>query len=495
MGSKNIKDVLLGGLVKRKKFSSLRFIVLFFVGITIMNFGVLEINADTYENLDLKNNIISLETTKAGNGFEDLEPLKEMLKDKKIVAMGEATHGTKEFFEIKHRMFEFLVEEMGYRAFAIEAEFGEVQMVNEYILSGTGSAYDAVRALTYSVWHTEEVLQMVEWMYKYNMNPSNKEKIRFYGFDMKPVKNDVDAVLFYLERVDKEIYSKYASNLALIRRNDNVSLDIVRELKTIFDENKGTYIVKTSDIEYEMIYQHLEIINQWAEFKEVTDILDAVNKRDKYMAENVKWIYDYEKNFNNDKIMLWAHNGHVSKKFINYKSMGEHLKEIYGDMLYVIGFDFYKGSFNSNPGNIIGNFIGNKMASFTIKEGYSGSFAAVFEKTGIPLSFMDFRLASKNPEIADWLSQEQYIRSIGAIYVNEHISSFAPEIPIESYDGLIFVSETTASERMNKDEKIITNGNRYLIIYYVTRIFILVLIIFCIVKFIRKRKRKSIKQQ
>ena len=74
-------------------------------------------NADAAFDIDsisskLKEMVYPLTTTKAGNGFEDLQPLKEILKDVNILGMGEATHGTKEFFEMKHRMFEFLVEEM-----------------------------------------------------------------------------------------------------------------------------------------------------------------------------------------------------------------------------------------------------------------------------------------------------------------------------------------------------------------------------------------------
>ena len=87
----------------------------------------------------LKKNIIPIKTTKAENGFEDLMPLKDILADKKIIGMGEATHGSAEFFEMKHRMFEFLVEEMGYRIFVIEDQFGDGQVVNDYILNAKGT--------------------------------------------------------------------------------------------------------------------------------------------------------------------------------------------------------------------------------------------------------------------------------------------------------------------------------------------------------------------
>ena len=468
------------------------FVTVFVLIVIVLNSEFLEVYAEIYSNLDLKEHIIPLKTTKAGSGFEDLEPLKEILKDKKIVAMGEAAHGTKEFFEMKHRMFEFLVEEMGYRAFAIEAGFGESQRINDYILSGDGNAYDATQTLSYGVWHTEEVLRLIEWMRDYNKSSNNAEKIRFYGFDMKPVTNDVDAVIAYLEKVDKEIDLKYQSSLNAIRKREKININIIEELKDILEENKESYIDQTSILEYETVYHHLEVINQWMDFREVTDFIDSANKRDQYMAENVKWIFDYEKHFNNDKIMLWAHNGHVSKKFTSYKSMGEHLKEAYGENLYAIGFDFYKGSFMSLPGNILSKVIANKMAQFTIKKGYDKSFAAVFERAKIPLCFMDFKLASKDRQVYEWLSQEQYVRSIGSTYSGRYIPWFAPEIPMESYDGIIYVEETKAAERMNKEEEIIGDGDRYLFKYYIIRLFIIVLIFITIVVFIKIKKRKKL---
>src|SRR5438105_4780437 len=68
----------------------------------------------------VRQNAVQITTVRAGNGFGDMEPLKGIVSDARFVAMGEATHGTKEFFQFKHRMFEFLVERMGFTVFAIE---------------------------------------------------------------------------------------------------------------------------------------------------------------------------------------------------------------------------------------------------------------------------------------------------------------------------------------------------------------------------------------
>jgi len=106
---------------KVKPFMIVAALVVAFVGYKVFLGGTGDVSEA------LKKEMVPLKTVQAKSGFEDMEPLKEVLKDKQIVAMGEATHGTSDFFKMKHRMFEFLVEEMDFRVFAIEGEFGAAQ--------------------------------------------------------------------------------------------------------------------------------------------------------------------------------------------------------------------------------------------------------------------------------------------------------------------------------------------------------------------------------
>jgi len=130
----------------------------------------------------IKSEAIEIKTVEAGNGFEDLMPLKDILKDKKVVAMGEATHGTKEFFQMKHRMLEFLVNEMGYNVFGIEACMSDCMAINDYVINGKGDAKQSVSGMGFWTWDTKEVVDMVEWMREYNK--THIKKVKFYGFDM-----------------------------------------------------------------------------------------------------------------------------------------------------------------------------------------------------------------------------------------------------------------------------------------------------------------------
>src|SRR5262245_17273066 len=96
----------------------------------------------------LKKNAVSIKSVEAGNGFADLQPLKRILADTRVVGLGEATHGTREFFQFKHRMVEFLVREMNFNVFAIEANYSGCLKVNDYVTGGKVGRAEADRKST-----------------------------------------------------------------------------------------------------------------------------------------------------------------------------------------------------------------------------------------------------------------------------------------------------------------------------------------------------------
>ena len=126
---------------------------------------------------------IRLATPEAGHGFDDMQPLKQVVGNARIVALGEATHGTREFFQLKHRMVEFLASQMGFTIFAIEANMPEAYKLNEYVLHGTGDPVALIKGMYFWTWDTQEVLAMVKWMREFNA--SGKGQIQFTGFDMQ----------------------------------------------------------------------------------------------------------------------------------------------------------------------------------------------------------------------------------------------------------------------------------------------------------------------
>jgi len=158
------------------------------------------------------------------------------------------------------------------------------------------------------------------------------------------------------------------------------------------------------------------------------------------MADNVKWIQEYESKLGNDKVMLWAHNLHASYMDNNFKYMGKNLKEIYGDEYYSLGFEFSRGSFNARD-----DMSSIAYNQFEINNNDSEYLAYKFEKINIPISFLDFKLGSKNENISKMVSKEQGFTLISDFY-NEAIPRKLQYIPKKLFDGLIYIRETTPSK-------------------------------------------------
>lgn len=131
----------------------------------------------------MREHAIPLDTAVAVNAFNDLQPLKAAIGNARIVSLGEATHGTREFFQMKHRMLEFLAVEMGFNIFAIEANMPEAYRLNDYVLHGVGDPAELLKGMYFWTWDTEEVLEMIRWMRDFNA--SGRGRVQFTGFDMQ----------------------------------------------------------------------------------------------------------------------------------------------------------------------------------------------------------------------------------------------------------------------------------------------------------------------
>src|SRR5262245_22831300 len=148
----------------------------------------------------IRANAIRLSTTESGRGFADMQALKPLIGNARIVSLGEATHGTREFFQLKHRMLEFLATEMGFTIFSIEANMPEAYRLNDYVLNGTGDPAELLRGMYFWTWNTEEVLEMIRWMRAFNA--SGRGRVQFTGFDMQTHTVALDILQQFVRRYD-----------------------------------------------------------------------------------------------------------------------------------------------------------------------------------------------------------------------------------------------------------------------------------------------------
>jgi erythromycin esterase-like protein len=137
----------------------------------------------------LQKNTFPLVSVDAGQGFDDLQPMVPLLSGKRIVALGEATHGTSEFFRMKHRLVEFLVQDMGFRHFGMELSPDDGYLIDSYIQDkGTDP-----RQVLYWPWATQEVMEMLNWMRNYNASVAPEQRITFHGID--PIVGERDRIM------------------------------------------------------------------------------------------------------------------------------------------------------------------------------------------------------------------------------------------------------------------------------------------------------------
>lgn len=409
----------------------------------------------------IKEKLVPLNTVEVGNGFQDLKEFKDIFKDKQIIALGGATYGTKEFFQIKHRMLEFLVEEMGYRTFAMDVDFGRTELINNYILNGEGNAENIVRQTKinggYS-WSTVESLELIEWMRKYNEDSNHKEKIKFYGIQVTNAEDSSNFVINYLRDIDEDLYKKFDGELDEVRgrpvRNIPTS-ELRREqekveiLINIFNQNKDKFVKSTSEEKYEEASKYLQSILKSIELAIYSgpehNIKEALNMEGKLLADNIKWILERESKNENDKIVLWSGNQHISNISKDYKSMGYNLKEMYKDKYYSLALEFHQGSFGAYP--IDSSGVGSEYEIYNIEEGNPQLFSNIFNLTEISNSFIDFKSSSQDKDVKKILSSSILMHNI--IFYNGYEEDYYMKLkPIDTFDGLIFIRDTNAISKL-----------------------------------------------
>lgn len=393
----------------------------------------------------LKANAISIASVQSDAPSADLMPLLSHLKDARIVAMGEATHGTREFQQLKLRMFRLLVERLGFTVFGIESNWPESLSVNDYVLGG---AVDPTNGLGFSWWKTEDMSALLRWMREYNQNPAHTRKLKFYGFDMQTPGLAESNVLDYLRRVDPEMITEAAASFELLGRwgeNEkyeaasvevkNRTAGTLARLLQRFDERQADWVLRSSGHEWTVARQNMVVVKQ-AEVKLRDQGVAGKSFRDRAMAENVRWILDQEPP--GTKMMLWAHNGHIATAApVDAAAdlpMGGHLRQFFGNELVSCGFVFAQGSFRAVE------MASGQIRNFTVSAPPPGSLDATLAALSIPLFAVDLRHA---PE---WFAAPHYSRQIGGGYSEATPGVWMHRVSAaRDFDLLIFVDKTTAT--------------------------------------------------
>ncbi len=410
---------------------------------------------------------LRFDTVEPGSGFEDISFLRDLVGDARVVALGEATHGTHEFFRMKHRILEFLVKEMGFTTFAIESNPTGADRIDRYVQTGEGELGELRWHLCCWPWHTREMLDMIEWMRLHNENPGDAPRVSFRGFDVEHSPMVVDDIAGYLMSVDSESAEMVIANYDVVDRLIDPETRYTRldypalpederdgiraSLQAVADwllSHREDYELQASPEAFEQALHYAELLLQLEEvaaYRIDEDFHSRTAIRDFFMARNVAWLLQQEAS--DAKIVLWAHNLHVAEYGpLLSEPMGYFLRQSFGDDLVIFGFSFFDGTFNAAAPAASSDQVGlHILAEFQARLPSTDSFEYAFQSTEIPRFMLDLRSIEGGSDLGDWLlGRHTSYGWYGAVY-HGTVGRFAVRLS-RAFDVIIHIQTTTASD-------------------------------------------------
>src|ERR687890_1538637 len=403
---------------------------------------------------------------------EDYDPLMDLAGDARLVLLGEATHGTHDFYHERAQITKRLIEEKGITAVAVEADWPDAYRVDRYV-RGVSTDADATEALggfkrfpTW-MWRNTDVVEFVEWLRAHNdALPAGATRTGFYGLDLYSLRSSMEAVLRFLEEVDpdaaKEASARYAcfdhsgeddqiyGFLTATGATRSCREEVVRQLVELqrrgmeyaqrdgraaedefFSAEQNARVVKNAEAYYRSMF--LEEVSSW-------------NLRDRHMAETLDALVAHlERQSACARIVIWAHNSHVGDARATQMgqrgelNIGQLVRERSGYDAVLVGFTTHHGSVTAASG------WGGPAERKRVRPALSDSYEAMFYDTQLARFLLTLREGATETE---GLRKPRLERAIGVIYrpETERMSHYFHAQLSEQFDAVLHFDETTAVE-------------------------------------------------
>lgn len=271
----------------------------------------------------------------------DLEPVRKIIGDARVVSIGESAHGIREFYDLKHRLLRYLVSELGFTAFVMESGFAEGLAVNEWILGGDGDlTHVAHTGITYGFGDCAEMRAQLQWMRDWNA--AHERKVRFYGMDVPgSCTNPGPAISACLARIapqsgDAELLrlSELGGQIEAIARYAALSAAqrecLSNGIENLVERAAGDDIAYRCALSARYLDDMLSNKVRFGVGR---------NPRDELMLDNVNWILQRE-----SRIVIGAHNGHLLRRdWQGIPVLGSLLDPILGNDMVVIATTYASG--------------------------------------------------------------------------------------------------------------------------------------------------------
>ena len=401
----------------------------------------------------------------------DFDPLLRIVGDSRFVLIGEATHGTHEFYRLRAQITKRLITEKEFTAVAVEADWPDAYRVNQYVRF-EGDDEDAIDALSGFkrfpawMWRNADILDFVGWLRNYNQH-RHSQRVGFYGLDLYSLHSSIRAVLDFLDKVDPDAARRarhryacfdnfgedtqaygYATSFGLNKSCEDEVIGQWMEMRqraadlasrdgrvtrdAFFFAEQNARLVKNAEEYYRSMFH--ERVSSW-------------NLRDTHMAETLDALVRHLGP--SAKVVVWAHNSHLGDARATEMgqrgelNLGQLVRQRYERQATLVGFTTHSGTVTAASG------WDSPAERKYVRPSLPGSFEALFHQVGIP-NFL-LRL-SKREEATGALREPRLERAIGVIYLprSERASHYFHALLPDQFDVVLHYDETRAVEPLER---------------------------------------------
>jgi erythromycin esterase-like protein len=405
----------------------------------------------------------------------DYDPLLELIGDARFILLGEASHGTHDFYDQRAQITKRLIEEKGFSAVAVEADWPDAYRVNRYVRgasndSDSEEALSGFRRFPTWMWRNADVLDFVGWLREHNDGLSaGAAKAGFYGLDLYSLHASIEAVLTYLHKVDPDAARRaryryscfdhfgedtqaygYAASFGLAESCEEEVLGQLIELQ----QRAAAYASRdgrVADDEFFFAEQNARLVKNAEEYYRsmFRGRVDSWNRRDAHMAETLEALVAHlESRGGVAKIVVWEHNSHLGDARATEIgeagefNVGQLVRERYAGESVLVGFTTHHGTVTAAS-----NWDAPAERK-RVRPALPGSYEALFHEVAIPRFMLDMR----DGEPTKSLREPRLERAIGVIYrpETERSSHYFHARLSDQFDAVLHFDETRAVEPLER---------------------------------------------
>jgi erythromycin esterase-like protein len=421
----------------------------------------MRVNTDNYNIADISDLVSRVATPL--NDYADLDPLIKHIGNSKYVLLGEASHGTHEYYTWRAKISKRLIEEKGFSFVAVEGDWPDCYRLNRYIKNYPHSGKDAHEVLkSFNRWPTWmwanwEIVAFAEWMKDFNKELPVNKKVGFYGLDVYSMMESMESIINYLKKNDPKTLQ---TALKAMRCFEPYSADegqsYARASRIVSELCEKEVVNLLRDIQEKIAHYNTDHENVFSTEQNALIVVNAEkyyramvqggakswNIRDRHMTTTLNKLMNF---YGKDaKVIVWEHNTHIGDaRATNMESegmvnVGQLVREQHANEGVVsVGFGSYKGSV------IAGREWGGMIRKMIMPDAVKGSWEYILHYTGNDKNKLVMLHNLKNEE-----DMEMHIghRAIGVVYNPEHeqYGNYVPTVLPMRYDAFIFLDETNA---------------------------------------------------